>query len=110
MNVMCYDILRKCSDFLHVFTSGVVALPFIACELSAILLLVLCIGGMTCCLMGSHVGPRAGCGCCMPCEVVACIVVLPMPVGILLGVLACSWSVSTSMLCRNFAGFALVLP
>ena len=34
--------------------------------------------------MGSHVGPRAGCGCCMPCEVVACIVVLPLPVDILL--------------------------
>ena len=47
--------------------------------------------------MVSHVGPRAGCGCCMPCEVVACIVVLPMPVGILLHVLARFWSVSTSM-------------
>ena len=38
------------------------------------------------CLMESHVGPRAGCGCCMPCEVVACIVVLPLPVGNLPGI------------------------
>ena len=37
-------------------------------------------------MMVSHVGPRAGCGCCMPCEVVACIVVLPLPVGSLLGI------------------------
>ena len=35
-------------------------------------------------MMVSHIGPRAGCGCCLPGEVVACIVVLPMPVALLL--------------------------
>ena len=109
-NVMCYDILRKCSKFLHVFKPGVIALQFIDCELRAMILIAFCIWRLASCLMGSHVGPRAGCGCCMPCEVVACIVVLPMPVGILMGVLACFWSVSTSMICRNFAGFAQLLP
>ena len=78
--------LKKCSKSLHVFKPGVIALPFIDCELCAILLHVFCIWRTASCLMGSHVGPRAGCGCCMPCEVVACIVVLPLPVGGLLPV------------------------
>ena len=55
------------------------------------------------CLMGSHVGPRAGCGCCMPCEVVACIVVLPMPVDILL-VFLCLFEVDI-----YFLGFVAIL-
>ena len=76
----------KCSDRLHVFKPGVIALPFIICEVGAKPLLVFCIWRMVSCLMGSHVGPRAGCGCCMPCEVVACIVVLPLPVVQLMGI------------------------
>ena len=104
-NAMYCDILSvKCSEFLHVFKPGVFALWFDVYECGVITLLPLCIWRVDSCMMVSHVGPRAGCGCCMPCEVVACIVVLPMPVDSLM-VFLCRIEVDIYIL-----GFGEILP
>ena len=59
-------------------------------------------------MMVSHIGPRAGCGCCLPGEVVACIVVLPMPVALLLVFSACLRSISTFVDLVQIAIFCII--